>query len=127
MGTVLIDNKERLSPTMISEAPTGGMSAGAFCKNSSCYYLIETVSKTQADEVGRGYITTTLKICSCNTNFPLIWRPPATVELEQPLLFTGKILGACSHPGRSEEHQPGGILCHMQPCGYPFAAVHTAV
>ena len=24
----------------------------------------------------------------------------------------------------SEEHQPGGILFHMQPYGYPFAAVH---
>ena len=36
-------------------------------------------------------------------------------------------LGACNHPGRSEERQPGGILFHMQLYGYPFAAVHTAV
>ena len=36
-------------------------------------------------------------------------------------------LGAYTHPGRSEERQPGGILFHMQPYGYPFAAVHTAV
>ena len=36
-------------------------------------------------------------------------------------------LGAYNHPGRSEEHQPGGVLCHMQPYGYPFAVAHTAV
>ena len=33
-------------------------------------------------------------------------------------------LGACNHPRRSEGHQPGGILFHMQLYGYPFAAVH---
>ena len=43
------------------------------------------------------------------------------------LLIPRKFLGACNHPGHSEEHQPGGILFHMQPYGYPFAAVHTAV
>jgi hypothetical protein len=41
MGTVLIVNKERLSSTMISEAPTGGMSAGNMRNN-----LIKNSKKT---------------------------------------------------------------------------------